>query len=562
MLYKSMNNNAFTYHLRSLVMRFLSNMAISTRLIVGFLLCAFLTFILSVLGYQGAASMQQLTQNMYTNQLLPIIDISDIHINSIYHHRAVYAYILEPDTGKMVKIREDLNNHEVKMKTLLDKYRATRLTPAEQELLKKIEGLWSKYLAATKPVIAAGAANDAKLAAELMATSVFTAFQGLDNNLSTLVELNKKQADDALLKSDEELTAIKTKSIIITLITAVLGIALGLILTKSISAPVAHVRLALTRISLGDLSGHIEVEGSDELAGMQKDLLKMQADLKTTIQSVISNSNELVSMSDLLASASQLVAISSQTQSAAAASSAAGVEELTISIDSVSASASEANRQANDAGSLANSGSEEVRKSNQLIDNVLENVNSTGAHIADLEQSSTHIGNIATVIKDVADQTNLLALNAAIEAARAGEQGRGFAVVADEVRKLAERTTSSAQEITGMIQTIQQGTRAAVSGMQSSQESVSQVSTASERTNQVMAQIKQGSSKVQNSINDIASALAQQRSVSTSLAQNVERIAQMAEENRTAVDEVANSSGKLVQLAKDLKQSISRFKLA
>ncbi|AMC36735.1 methyl-accepting chemotaxis protein [Janthinobacterium sp. B9-8] len=543
-------------------MSFLSNVAISTRLIVGFLLCAFLTLVLGILGYQGAASMQQLTYEMHTNQLLPVIDVANTNMAAIYHHRALYAYGLEPDDAKMAKIKESMNSHEAKMKSLLDKYRASQLSPSEEELLKKIDDLWPKYLEAAKPAMAAGTANDSKLASELMSTSVAAAFQALDDDLSALVDLNKKLADEALAKSGEELSMVKTESIIITLIAVVLGTALGLILTKSITTPVSHVRRSLEQISQGDLSGHIEVEGSDELANMQKDLFKMQADLKATIRGIISNSDELVSMSDLLASASQQVAVSSQTQSESAASSAAGVEELTVSIDSVSSSASEANQQANDAGNLANSGSEEVRKANTLIDNVLENVNSTGAHIADLEQSSTHIGNIATVIKDVADQTNLLALNAAIEAARAGEQGRGFAVVADEVRKLAERTTSSAQEITGMIQTIQQGTRAAVSGMQSSQESVSQVSTASERTNQVMEQIKAGSFKVQTSINDIASALAQQRSVSTDLAQNVERIAQMAEENRAAVEEVANSSGKLVQLATGLKQSISRFKLA
>jgi methyl-accepting chemotaxis protein len=543
-------------------MSFLSNVAISTRLIVGFLLCALLTLILGVLGYQGAASMQQLTKEMHTNQLLPVIDVANANMAAIYHHRGLYAYGLEPDDAKMAKIKESMGSHEARMKSLLDKYRASHLSPSEQDLLKKVDELWPKYLEAAKPAMAAASVNDSKLASELMSTSVAAAFQILDDDLSALVDLNKKLADEALAKSSEELAMVKTESIILTLIAVVLGTALGLILTKSITTPVAHVRRSLEQISQGDLSGHIEVEGSDELANMQKDLFKMQADLKATIRGIISNSDELVSMSDLLASASQQVAVSSQTQSESAASSAAGVEELTVSIDSVSSSASEANQQANDAGNLANSGSEEVRKSNTLIDNVLENVNSTGAHIADLEQSSTHIGNIATVIKDVADQTNLLALNAAIEAARAGEQGRGFAVVADEVRKLAERTTSSAQEITGMIQTIQQGTRAAVSGMQSSQESVSQVSTASERTNQVMEQIKAGSFKVQTSINDIASALAQQRSVSTDLAQNVERIAQMAEENRAAVEEVANSSGKLVQLANGLKQSISRFKLS
>ncbi|MDW5416992.1 methyl-accepting chemotaxis protein [Iodobacter sp. CM08] len=543
-------------------MSFLSNFAISTRLIIGFLLCALLTLILGILGFQGAASMQHLTLEMHDNELLPVITVANANMAAIYHHRALYAYALEPDDAKMAKIKDRISTQEAKMKTLLDQYRATDLSPEEKVLLKKIDDQWPKYLEAAKPAMAAALVNDFKLASELLTSGVAPAFQIVDDDLSALVDLNRKLSDDALVSSANELAAIKTKSIVLTLIAVALGIALGLVLTKSITTPVAHVRSALDRISHGDLSGHIDVEGNDELASMQKDLSKMQADLKATIQGIIRNSDELVNMSDLLASASQQVAISSQTQSESASSSAAGVEQLTVSIDSVSASATEANQQASEAGLLANSGSEEVKKSNTLIDNVLENVNSTGAHIADLEQSSIHIGNIATVIKDVADQTNLLALNAAIEAARAGEQGRGFAVVADEVRKLAERTTSSAQEITGMIQTIQQGTRAAVSGMQSSQESVSQVSSASGRTNQVMDQIKAGSIKVQTSINDIASALSQQRSVSTDLAQNVERIAQMAEENRAAVEEVANSSNKLVQLANGLKQSISRFKLS
>jgi methyl-accepting chemotaxis protein len=543
-------------------MNILNQFSIGGRLLAGFLSCAIITLILGILGYHSAAAMQDLTADMHDNQLVPILDLANANMQAIYHHRAVYAIALETDDNKMAKLEEGMKANESKQKELIDKYRATSLTPPEVDLLKKVDRLWLPYLEAAKPAIAAGKANDFKHAAELMANSVAAAFQPYDDALSELVDMNKKISDTNMALSTQELATTKTRYTMLTVIAVVTAVMLGLILTRSITTPISHVRLSLERIREGNLSEHIDIEGKDELAAMQTDLLKMQGDLKTTIQSINNNCSELVSMADLLASASQQVAISSQTQSESASSSAAGVEELTVSIDSVSASATEANLQASDAGLLANSGSEEVKKSNSLIDTVLENVNSTGTQIASLEQSSTHIGNIATVIKDVADQTNLLALNAAIEAARAGEQGRGFAVVADEVRKLAERTTSSAQEITGMIQTIQQGTRAAVSGMQSSQQSVSQVSTASERTNQVMEQIKTGSFKVQTSIKDISAALAQQRSVSTELAQNVERIAQMAEENRAAVEEVANSSNDLVKLATSLKQSISRFKLS
>jgi methyl-accepting chemotaxis protein len=166
------------------------------------------------------------------------------------------------------------------------------------------------------------------------------------------------------------------------------------------------------------------------------------------------------------------------------------------------------------------------------------------------------------VIKEIADQTNLLALNAAIEAARAGEQGRGFAVVADEVRKLAERTAKSTQEIAGMIGKIQNSTREVVASMESSVGRVSSGVDLANQAGQSITQIKNESTRVAQVVGNISDALREQSEASRSIAQNVEKIAQMSEENSAAVLQTANAAGHLEKLALSLQNTISRFKVA
>jgi methyl-accepting chemotaxis protein len=186
-------------------------------------------------------------------------------------------------------------------------------------------------------------------------------------------------------------------------------------------------------------------------------------------------------------------------------------------------------------------------------------VQQTSEEMTKLKQEVIEIGNIVTVIREVADQTNLLALNAAIEAARAGETGRGFAVVADEVRKLAERTTKSAQEITQMIQSIQANAEHAAQSMATSQESVSGMVTSADSTKDVIHLVQDSAHHVLGAIGNIDTALSEQRVASQELAKSMETVAQMAEENSATVEELATTSHVLMDLSSDLRKVVERF---
>ena len=192
---------------------------------------------------------------------------------------------------------------------------------------------------------------------------------------------------------------------------------------------------------------------------------------------------------------------------------------------------------------------------------ISETVQKTSLTIEEVGQHSHQISSIVQVIKEIAGQTNLLALNAAIEAARAGEQGRGFAVVADEVRKLAERTTNATEEISAMITAVQRSADAAVTAMSTSVEEVGSGASLARQAGDTIVQIKQGAGQVVDVVNSISSALHQQSGANNNLTQQVERVAEMTVETNQAAQETAREAEKLQELALDMQSAVGRFKI-
>jgi len=331
-------------------------------------------------------------------------------------------------------------------------------------------------------------------------------------------------------------------------------------LLRQLGGEPSYVIDIVRQISKGNLSGEIATRTGDNsslLAAMKQ----MQSGLKGIIGGVLQTADNVSQSAQQLATSSHNVLTASERQSDASASVAASVEEMTVSVGQISENAADARRHASGTGDLAKEGSGAVQEVIVQMNKISETVSESSTLITSLGEKSHQISSIVNVIKEIADQTNLLALNAAIEAARAGEQGRGFAVVADEVRKLAERTALSTQKITEMVKSIQGGTDSAVSSMSEGSARVSESVKTVEHAEGSMAKIQDGVLKVLSSVGDISLALTEQSSASTLIAKNVEGIANMTEETSAIMKEVAASADHLEKLAAQLKESVGQFTL-
>ena len=337
---------------------------------------------------------------------------------------------------------------------------------------------------------------------------------------------------------------------------------LSFVLNRSISRGLSSMEQTVARVEADlDLTARVPVRRDDEIGKMGVALNRLLDRLQSNLKTVAEMAGHLSQSADNLSEASQQVADSSEAQSSAASSMAAGVEELTVSINHVGDRATHTRERVAYAGKLATEGEGVVVKTVEDIDAIALSVSSSAELINRLEAQSREIASVVNVIKEVADQTNLLALNAAIEAARAGEQGRGFAVVADEVRKLAERTGNSTREITDTIGVMRDGAQAASSAMMNAVEQVTASVSRASGACDMIRKIGEGSREAVGMVSEITDAIHEQSASSTSVAQSVERIAQMAEQSTAAAQGSADTAQQLNSLAQEMRMITDQYKL-
>jgi methyl-accepting chemotaxis protein len=381
--------------------------------------------------------------------------------------------------------------------------------------------------------------------------------------LEELQELQKK-AGNAQYEQSVQRTALLTYGMMAAFLVSAVGLGVFSWLTlRAITRPVRQMRVALIEAErTRDLTQRVPVSGRDEVSDMAAAFNALMDSLQSTLNRVMAGAQEVSAAATQMAAASSEITQCSRAQSESAASTAAAVEQVTVSINQVADNTRETRSVSEQACVLSTEGEKSARAAAEQMLGTAQSVGHSMQLIEQLSQRSNDISGIVKVIRDIAEQTNLLALNAAIEAARAGEQGRGFAVVADEVRKLAERTASSTSEISSMIEAIQGEVGRAVDNLKSNNEQVAQGKSLAEEVAATLARINEGARVTMERINDISSAASEQGTASNDIARNVEKIAQMTEETSAAISQASTTAQQLEVLASKLHAEVAQFKTA
>ncbi|HDT5891091.1 methyl-accepting chemotaxis protein [Aeromonas hydrophila] len=327
-----------------------------------------------------------------------------------------------------------------------------------------------------------------------------------------------------------------------------------------VGTSVSQLRSDLNHLAEGDFSQPIKVPAGakESLIGL---LATMQGTLKGIIAQVSHSSEELSSSADSIAQIAEQTAQFATSQQTSTQTMAAAIEELVVSISHLSDNATHADELSKVSANTLAEGSGVIKQTLDSIQSISDTVSNAASSIADLNSHTQQISEIIEVIRGIADQTNLLALNAAIEAARAGEQGRGFAVVADEVRNLASRSAASTQQITGMIGKIQSGADASIRSMENTVNNVSRGVSLASQTGEAIASIQNHASNLTGLMGEISHTLREQSTAANEVVSTVGNITSLSEQSGDAARHVSQEAAKLKQLSRLLRQEMAHFKL-
>ncbi|AVY95242.1 MULTISPECIES: methyl-accepting chemotaxis protein [Microvirgula] len=364
--------------------------------------------------------------------------------------------------------------------------------------------------------------------------------------------------DDINTVLKRQLLSMGGQMLLIVLVTAALGLYILKSVMGQLGAEPAEAARVVREIASGRLDTRVPLRDGDRTSLMAS-ISDMRDRLRSMVGEIVSSADELATLTGEMVSDTDTVAHNSLQQSESATSMAAFIEQMTVSISQISDHAREARQVSEESGQLSEQGGSVIARAVGEMKEIGDVVDQAAGHIGELVDKTRTISSIMQVISDIADQTNLLALNAAIEAARAGEQGRGFAVVADEVRKLSERTGKATQEIAAMIDQVQQTSSQSQETMA---EVVNRVHTGrelAEAGGDAIARIRSSAGQVVTAVLDISQALNEQDSASQDIARNVERIAQVASSNADSANLASTTVTRVSELTDGLRSSVSHF---
>ena len=540
----------------------LNNMKISTRLIVLLVALLVLAIVVGGMGLFGMSKANEGLRTVYEDRTVPLMDLGlaiDM-INRIRTNAVVAASAPNPEVA--AKANADTLELDSEIGELWKKYLATTLTPEEKQLTDDFGQQWKAYQVSRNVTLKLAMEGDFATAKENAVKDAGPKFTAARETIFKLIELQGAVARSEYEAAGSRYQTTSNSAIALILIGMTLCGALGFSIIRGINRSVNELRSVMVKMSAdGDLNARAKVYGQDEIGQAATAFNGLIDGFAGIIRQVLANAGTVSSTATQLSASSVQIAQGSQTQSEAAASTAAAVEEITVSINSVAANTEDVRKLSERSLQQTQQGNQSVTAMIGEISRVQEAVNQIAGSVKEFVDSTRAIAGMTRQVKEIADQTNLLALNAAIEAARAGEQGRGFAVVADEVRKLAEKSAKSANEIDQVTNSLNQKSthveatvQAGLHSLQATQEQIARVSA-------VLTEAGEAVTKSSHGVSDIAASVSEQSLASTEIARNVEKIAQMSEENHAAVESNTQDIVRLEQLARELQGAVSRFRV-
>ncbi|VVQ29806.1 hypothetical protein PS943_01535 [Pseudomonas fluorescens] len=537
----------------------LRNLNIAPRAFLGFAFIALLVIVLGVFAVNRMTSIHQASLDMETTQLPSVGFLGNLTENVLRLRILSFRVLVNRDPAALQEAQTRIGVLVDKVRSAQSSYAALSATPEEAALYKTFTATLDSYMQAQTQMLELSRQNKLDEMRTLINTRIKEGTDQMGEQLNKLVALNNAEAKTASAAAGEQYRSAITGIVAVAVIAALMTVLLAWLLTRSIVTPLNRALQAAQTIAGGNLTNVIEVDGKDEPARLLGALSAMQASLRKTIEQIAGSATQLGAAAEELSTVTQEASRGLQQQTNEIEQAATAVNEMTAAVEEVARNAVSTSEASNQSTQAAREGRDRVVETVGAIQTMTHDVQNTSVMIEGLAAQGRDIGKVLDVIRAIAEQTNLLALNAAIEAARAGEAGRGFAVVADEVRALAHRTAQSTQEIEKMVAGIQNGTGQAVASMQQSNQRTQSTLEMARAAGVALEQITQSIQLINERNLVIASASEEQAQVSREVDRNLVNIRDLATQSAAGANQTSAATHELSRLAVDLNAMVARF---
>ncbi|MBV1814630.1 methyl-accepting chemotaxis protein [Pseudomonas viridiflava] len=546
-------------------MNWFYNAKLSTKLFISFALCALITLVVGIIGNQGIGDLSNSLKLTFSNNLVSVGKTSETKANAIAQNRDLYRLLSTVAANAPQSVKDqvvtNLRENRAQAEKAYAAYRTTPLEDDERAAGDLMDKDWPAYQAAIDRAVSVALAGDVNAARTLVDGEVRDIYLKIMNELNIMVDSNARQTGEGAVAAGKTESAAKLNLYVGIGVAFLAAFLLGLFISRVISRPIASALVNAQRIAGGDLTQPIVSLHRDEAGLMLSALGDMQNSLKNTIGQISSAADQLASAAEELNAVTEESSRGLTRQNDEIQLAATAVTEMTAAVEEVARNAISTSDASKLTSTEAATGRDQAREAVNAINTVSTEISSSTAMVEELAGRVREIGQVLDVIRGIAEQTNLLALNAAIEAARAGEQGRGFAVVADEVRALAARTQASTGEIEAMIGSVQSSADQAVRAMGNSRTLASNTQSLAQATGQSLERIAQSIAEINDRNMLIATASEEQSHVAREVDRNLINIQDLSTQTAAGANQTSASSQELSRLAISFNNLVGKFKV-